>query len=187
MSPEPRPGDPDPIRRIRERAVYGNSFITVYDDPVTFGDGGEGSYVRIVESRGRSGVAMLPLAAGRVGLVRTYRYPIGAWEWGIPRGFAHGQDARESARAELAEEIGGAPAELAELGTMTPNSGLLASVVHMFVARYPAPVSAGTDQSEVAEVRWLTIPALLSDIAAGRITDGFTLAAVCSATCRGML
>jgi 8-oxo-dGTP pyrophosphatase MutT (NUDIX family) len=180
-------GEGIPITRVAENAVYQNRFITVYDDPVDFADGTRGTYLRIVESDGCPGVAMLPVASGQVGLVRTYRYALGAWQWGIPRGFAHGSDPEESARTELAEEIGAAPLELIQLGQMSPNSGLLASVVHLFMARYSAPIDNPRDRFEVSAVRWLPFAALQSEIGSGRISDGFTLAAVCFATCRGLL
>jgi 8-oxo-dGTP pyrophosphatase MutT (NUDIX family) len=177
-----------PIKRIVEHVVYRNRFITVYDDPVIFNNGAQGTYVKIVESDGLPGVAALPLAGDQVGLVRTYRYALGAWEWGIPRGFAHGGDPKESAKIELVEEIGIEPQELIPLGQISPNSSLLASVVSLFIARYSSPVITSLiDTFEIADVRWLPTVELLSEIAAGTITDGFTLAAVCSASCRSLI
>jgi 8-oxo-dGTP pyrophosphatase MutT (NUDIX family) len=187
MTPDVPAAKAIPVSRIAENVVYRNRFVTVYDDPVAFIDGSRGSYLRIVESNGSPGVAMLAVAAGQVALVHTYRYAIGAWEWGIPRGFAHGEDSEESARAELVEELGEEPVHIAEIGRIAPNSGLLASVVHLFLARYTEPVSEPTDRDEVTEVRWLPTLELFREIAAGRITDGFTLSAVGCATCRGLL
>jgi 8-oxo-dGTP pyrophosphatase MutT (NUDIX family) len=175
-----------PIARIAENLVYRNEFVTVYDDPVTFADGGRGSYLRIVESDGCPGVAVLAVAGDKAALVRTYRYPVGTWEWGIPRGFAHGDDPEASARAELAEELGREPEHLARLARMTPNSGLLAGVVQLFIARYPEPVAEPLDRREIAEVRWVPLRTLRAVIAAGEITDGFTLAAVGCAACSGL-
>lgn len=180
-------GSDQPIKRIAENVAYRNRFITVYDDQVAFADGSTGSYLRIVESGGRPGVAMLALASGHVALVRTYRYSIGGWEWGIPRGLAHGDDPEASARAELAEELGQEPDELIEITRMTPNSGLLASVVHLFLAHYRTQVSEPTDRDEVAEVRWIPAAALMSEVASGRIVDGFTLAAVGCGLSQGIL
>jgi 8-oxo-dGTP pyrophosphatase MutT (NUDIX family) len=175
------------IIRVRENLVYADRFIAVYDDDVRFADGRPGTYIRIAAAGGHPGAAMLPLAGGCAGLVRVYRYPVAAWEWGIPRGHAHGGDPAVTARAELAEELGAAPAMLTSLGRVHPDSGCLAGVVYLFAARYGRPVSAPRDTGEVAAVRWVPVPELMSEIAGGGITDGFTLAAVCAAMCRGLL
>jgi 8-oxo-dGTP pyrophosphatase MutT (NUDIX family) len=176
-----------PVERLAERVVYTNRFVTVYDDDVRFADGRAGTYIRVVQSGGLPGVVMLPLADGRIGLVRVYRYPVGAWEWGLPRGLAHGGDPEATARTELAEELGAPPRQLTSLGRVHPDSGTLASVVHMFAAGYAVQASAPQDTGEVAAVRWVPVPELLAAIAAGDITDGFTLAAVCAAMCRKLL
>lgn len=167
-----------PVRGRRERSVYRNPYVEVFDDAVKLADGTDGQQLRIVQSGGRPAVAMLAVAQGSVALVRTYRYAVGDWEWGIPRGFAHGDDPMQTAREELREELGGPPAELVPLAVMTPDSGLLSSVVHLFLARYSAPVSEPIDVAEVHEVRWVPVGALLEDVAAGHVRDGFTLAAL---------
>jgi 8-oxo-dGTP pyrophosphatase MutT (NUDIX family) len=187
LSSDKQTGGESPIKRLGENTVYQNRFITVYDDPVEFADGTLGTFLRIVESGGRPGVAMLPIASGHIGLVRTYRYALGAWQWGIPRGFAHGSEPEVSAREELVEEIGAVPLELIQLGEISPNSGLLTSVVHLFMARYSHPVDQPQDRSEVAEVRWVPVAELRTEIGSGQISDGFTLAAMCCANCRNLL
>lgn len=117
------------IRRLRARLVHENRFASVYDDDVAFPDGRVGRYMRIVEGGGRPGVAALAACHDRIALVRVFRYPLGEWEWAIPRGFGHGDDPMASARAKLVEELGVEPAALLDLGALTPNSGLLAGWV----------------------------------------------------------
>jgi ADP-ribose pyrophosphatase len=176
-----------PIERLAERAAYSNPFVTVYDDDVRFADGHTGTYLRIVQSGGLPGVVAFPMAAGLAGLVRVYRYTAGGWEWEFPRGMAHGGDPAASASEELLEEIGARPRRLEELGVMRPDSGIMAGVIHMFAAEYAEPVSAPLDTGEVSAVAWIPVGDLMARIAAGDITDGFTLAAVCAAMCRGLL
>lgn len=176
-----------PITTLRERRVYENRFVAVNDDDVEFPGGARGRYLRITETRGRPGVAVLARCANRYALVLTYRYPTSAWEWAIPRGFAHGEDPVSTARGELAEELGAAPDVLTSLGTMTPNSGLLAATVHLFEATYGAEVRTPADTGEVAAVRWVDLDTLRAEILDGRIVDGFTLAALAAAAVRGLL
>jgi 8-oxo-dGTP pyrophosphatase MutT (NUDIX family) len=182
------PGDTSPIiRRLSEKIAYSNRFATIYDDPVVFPDGSEGSYLRIVETGGKPGVAMLPVCGGQVALVLTYRYALGSWEWAMPRGFAHGDDPSSSARAELVEELGREPDDLIPIGTVTPNSGLLAGRVNLFLARYATTVAEPTDRNEIADVKWISTKELQDEIASGQIADAFTLSAVTCAQARGLV
>jgi 8-oxo-dGTP pyrophosphatase MutT (NUDIX family) len=182
------PGKKAPIiRRLSQKVAYSNRFATIYDDPVVFPDDSQGSYLRIVEAGGKPGVAMLPICRNQVALVLTYRYPLGSWEWAIPRGFAHGDDASSSARAELVEELGREPEDLISIGTVTPNSGLLASRVELFLARYATLVTEPTDRNEIADVKWVTTKELHDKITSGQITDAFTLSSVTCAQARQLI
>ena len=119
--------------------------------------------------------------------MRVYRYPTGEWEWAIPRGFAHGDDPMQTARAELVEELGAEPVELIDLGSVTPNSGLLAGWVQLVLARFDTEVADPLDTGEIAAVRWVDPATLRSEIAGGDIRDGFTLAALAAAAVRGLI
>jgi 8-oxo-dGTP pyrophosphatase MutT (NUDIX family) len=173
-----------PIVRLAERAVYENRFATVYDDDVQFSDGHTGRYLRIVQSGGKPGVVMLPIAGNHIGIVRVYRYPTGTWEWGLPRGLAHGGDPEHTAREELLEELGARPPELISLGRMTPDSGILAAAVHLFAAIYDHMPAAARDTTEVAAIRWVPLSELQAAVRSGEITDGFTFAALGAAACQ---
>jgi 8-oxo-dGTP pyrophosphatase MutT (NUDIX family) len=174
-------------QRTAENKVYENDFIAVFDDDVLFAGASPGRYLRIVERDGKPGAAILARCGGRFALVLNDRYPTGDWEWGIPRGFAHSGDPEQTARNELAEELGGLPCELTQLGVVTPNSGLLASRVHIFLADFDDEVAAPVDPNEIAMVRWIGLPQLYEEIAAGTIVDGFTLSALALATVHGRL
>lgn len=168
-----------PVTRVAERLVYRNRFVAVYDDEVLFMNGRPGRYYRVVSGEGKPGVVIMPLAGELTALVRTWRYAVRDWEWGFPRGYAHGDDPEQSARIELAEEIGADPLELTLLGRTWPDSAHLEVSVYVFAARMdPGAVnSAPADAEEVAEIRWLPVRDLPALIAAGEIRDGFTLAA----------
>lgn len=187
MTDSDRPQSDAPIRTARERKVFGNRFVTVFDDDVLLPGDRPGRYLRIVQSGGRPGVAMLACAQGHYALVQAYRYPISSWEWGIPRGFAHGDDPLQSALNELREELGGPPAEITFLGSVTPNSGLLADRVHIFFARYDTQIAEPLDVEEIMKIRWVDLKTLLADISAGKIVDAFTMAAITLAAAKGAL
>jgi 8-oxo-dGTP pyrophosphatase MutT (NUDIX family) len=176
-----------PIRRTRERLVHENAYVRVYDDDVAFGDGAPGRYVRIEPSGNGPGAVLLALHEGRIALVRTYRYPVGAWQWGLPRGFAQATDPLVTARGELEEETGVTDADLRVVGAVTPDSGVQAHRVAIVLAEVHALPDGGPPDDEVAEVRWLTLDELEQEIADGGIEDGFTLAALTLARVRGLL
>lgn len=99
----------------------------------------------------------------------------------------HGPDPVLSAAAELGEELGAQPDALVPLGIITPDSGLLAAEVHVFLGRYRSPVSAPSDVIEVHGVRWIPLPDLVRQIAVGQVRDAFTLSAVALALAQGQL
>ncbi|MEU7908532.1 NUDIX hydrolase [Actinoplanes sp. NPDC049118] len=175
------------IRQVAERKVFENDYISVFNDDVLIVGEFPAQHLKIVERDGKPGAAVLARCRDRYALVLNDRYPTGAWEWGIPRGFAHSGDPEHTARSELAEELGGLPSRLVPLGIVTPNSGLLASRVHVFLAEFDEQVSAPADPTEIALVRWIGLPELYDEIADGRITDGFTLSALTLATVRRLL
>jgi ADP-ribose pyrophosphatase len=177
----------DPIRTDQTRVAYRNRFVTVYDDAVTFSDNEPGTHLRVVEGDGDPGVVALAMCAGRIALVRVYRYPLRQWEWGLVRGGGHGPDARVSVVAELREELGREPDAVEPLGAVHPNSGLLASTVQLFLAHYTTEAHLPLDRREVAEVRWERPERVRAEILDGEILDGFTLAAFGTAVLRGVV
>jgi 8-oxo-dGTP pyrophosphatase MutT (NUDIX family) len=176
-----------PIRRLREVLVHANRFVRVYDDEVEFPSGSRGSYVRLVPAVAGPGVALLAVCDGLIALVRTYRYPIGDWQWGLPRGLAHDTDPLVTAAAELREELGAEAAGLRVIGSFTPDSGLEDIHVHVVVATVEDRTGRPQDVDEVAAVRWVTVDQLWEMAANGRLDDGMTLAALAIAQAKGAL
>jgi ADP-ribose pyrophosphatase len=167
------------IRRVQAREVYANDYIVVHDDDVEFADGRAGRYLRIESAGGNEGVVIVATFADRIALVRVFRYPIGRWQWGLPRGFGAAQDPLVAARAELREELGIAdPVSLTVLGSFTPDSGIRASSVYVVHADVDRPSEQPEDTEEVAEVTWATADVLDDLIRSGKLDDGMTLAAL---------
>lgn len=178
------------VEQIEEIAVYreaDNPWVQLYFDRVRFPDGTIGRYNKIVERGGKRGVAILPLAPDRVGLIRLYRYPLGTHVWEMPRGFGEEDTIESDAVRELKEETGLTPARLLPLGFLNPNSGLLASTVALFAAvceDHTAPTSRL--DSEVTSFHWKTRNAVLEMIVRDEIRDAFALAMILRAQCAGI-
>lgn len=167
------------IRTDQKNLVYANRFVHVFDDDVTFPSGAVGRYVRIGSAAptGR-GVVVLALRDGRVGLVRTYRYALGRYQWALPRGFSQG-DELTTVRAELLEETGATSTTVRRLGVVTPDSGLLYDEVAVYLAHVPDVETCTQDTDEVSGLEWVDVSDLRDRILSGDIDDGFTLAAWC--------
>lgn len=175
------------IRRIRERSVYRNPHVEVFDDEVEFGGLVRGSYVRIRPGGLGAGVVVIAKGSLGIAMVLTYRYPIADWEWALPRGFGQDESPLRTAEAELQEELGLSALSYTQLGSLTPDSGLMESEVAVVLAQVAAAELAPSDKREVRATRWVTLENLKQEIARGDIRDGFTMAALCLAQAQGAL
>lgn len=167
-----------PVRLVRERLVHENPYVRLYDDDVVLPGGRAGRFVRLTPTAPGPGVVLVVLRAGRLAVVRTYRYPLGSWQWAFPRGFGQSEDVLHTASAELLEETGVRDAELTLLGHLTPDSGVQSSRVAIVLAETSAEPGPPTDVEEVEAVRWLLPSELEAEVASGDVEDGFTLAAL---------
>lgn len=176
---------PPRFRRVRERLVWSNDLVRVHDDDVAVGPSGRpGRHVRVEHAAAGDGVVLVARRGGLVALVRTFSYPLGAWLWGLPRGGSHGPDARESAAAELLEEVGVVATRLEVLGLVLPDPGLLGDRVVVVVADVEGP--GAPQDPEVAALRWVAVEELRAAVASGEVADGLSLAALALAAARGL-
>jgi ADP-ribose pyrophosphatase len=179
------------IRTIREQLAYSdpdNPWLRLYFDHVEFPDGTRGRHNRIVEGTGDSGVAILPISSRGVGLVLQYRYVISDHVWEIPRGYGDSADPAREARRELLEETGLQPLELIDLGSIHPNSGVLATRVELFAAKCgPTRAKPTADGHEQLEFKWFSIEAVMTAAETDKISDAMTLSALLRARLRRLI
>lgn len=128
-----------------------------------------------------TGVAVLPIVDGKLGLLHIYRHAIQRHLWEIPRGFVDpGEPDRSSALRELEEETGlsCADADLESLGIIAPEPGILAARVHLFTARRCRPVRPFSgEEFGHKEFRWFESAQVSALHDAGEIQDTCTLIA----------
>ena len=128
-----------------------------------------------------TGVAVLPVVDGKLGLLHIYRHAIQRYLWEIPRGFVDpGESDRSSALRELEEETGllCADADLESLGVFAPEPGILAARVHLFVAHRCRAVRPFSGEEFGHKEFFLFEPAQVSVLHdAGEIQDSSTLIA----------
>lgn len=163
-------------------------WVYVFVDDATDGHSG---FIRIREGDGSPGAVVLAVRGAEVALVEVFRRPLGQVLLELPRGFANtGETIRRTAARELAEETGLTvdPDALVDLGLVAPNSGVLESVVGLFLAIIPEREGAlAPADAEVGSAQWVPVDDVLAMAEDGRIIDGFTLAALLRAYLRGLL
>lgn len=130
------------VLRLARKLSCRNARFDVYLDDIRLASGETIHDYLVVEPRVRTatsvtGVAVLPVVDGRIGLLKIYRHPVQAFSWEIPRGFVDpGESDIASAVRELEEETGlqCVRDDVVSYGLITPEPGILAASVHLFAA-----------------------------------------------------
>ncbi len=125
-------------------------------------------------------IAVVPVDQdGNVLLVQQFRYPVGCSLLEVPAGgIDAGEDAIDSVKRELQEEIGYVPATIEKLGGFYSAPGYSTEYLYTYLATDLSPsrlVAEDTDEIEVLRVPLPDIPAL---IYSGQICDSKSVAAL---------
>lgn len=171
-----------PITLLARREIAQNTVYRVCFDHIRSSNGEEvGSFLAVVpKALGADqlgGVCVLPLAAGKVGLLKVWRHPLGRSGYEIPRGFIdQGESALAAAQRELVKETGIVidAAHLEPLGYFTPEAALLQARVALFVAHLPGAFGAAGPEMGHTRFDWLPEAEIQAMLARGDIEDPAT-------------
>ena len=171
----------DGFRRTSEREVHRGHIWRVVVGTFEGPDGG--TFERdIVRSPGAVGVVPVlfdPEGTPSVVLVRQYRPTLDAALTEIPAGMrdVDGEPPEETARRELAEEVGLAAGHLELLSVFTNSAGMTDATTHVFLATglTPVPSAAHGPEEESMEVLQMSLADAVAEVAAGTITDAKTI------------
>jgi len=167
----------DPEANPHAGVVYADPWIMLVVDAVRLPDGRPGSYTRLQYATGtREGVAVLPVTATGVVLLKHWRHATQRWHLEIPRGFGEPDvSPADQAAAELLEETG-LVADIEPLGMLHPDSGTLSFEValHLALVRRGQTPAAHEGLASIVE---MTFAEFERAIASGDISDSFTIAA----------
>lgn len=176
-----------PIEVMGRRLACENTKFFVYFDHVVDKAGSDVLDYLVVAPKNAdenlvTGVAILPVFDGQIGLIRIYRPAIRDYSWEIPHGFIdEGETDQSSALRELLEETGLAvdAGRFSSLGYITPDAGVLAARVHVFLAE--ACYALGKIQPELGlrDFRFFSFMEFEGMIERSELQDTFTLAAWC--------
>lgn len=158
--------------------LYESPYNMLVVDLVYETEGKYFAYERLIPSVATGAVVMMPFYGDKVILLRQYRHIIRDYQYSFPRGFGEkGLTVEENLRKELMEEIGATVTETKFLGTITPDSGVQANQVSIY-ACYIDRYDASLHSEGICDIIEVELEELKKMARGGKITDGFTLAAL---------
>ena len=172
------PAASNPWTCVEQTQVFDAGVFRVRRDRVLRPDGSPGVYT-FAEVESDFAVIVALDQAGRVALVRQWRYPWAESSWELPAGHLEaGESGLEAARRELQEEAGLMAASWQPLALLRNRASLAASS-HIYLAR---DLSAGPSGREASEgdmlLRRLPLAAALTAAANGDIVHAVTISAL---------
>ena len=158
---------------LEQHEVFRGRFFTVITGTVRIASG-ETARRDVAEHVG--GVAVVPILAGKVLLVRQYRIATGQEMLELPAGLLHPGEAPEQAAArELAEELGYRANRLVPLASYYTSPGYTNERTHIFLGLDLTPTDGTADWDEHLHPEERPLEGLQQALLGGAFSDGKTL------------
>ncbi|HEX5039004.1 MAG TPA: NUDIX hydrolase [Candidatus Limnocylindria bacterium] len=163
-------------RTLSTRRPWTGRRVAVRVDDVERSDGHRTTR-EIIEHPGA--VAILAWDGERLAMVSQWRHATGQVLLEIPAGTLEPDEPMaETARRELAEEVGVAAATWTDGPRFFTAPGFCTELMHIYLATDLSDDRAAADEDEALEPSWMTLADVLAAIDDGRIVDAKTMAAV---------
>jgi 8-oxo-dGDP phosphatase len=162
--------------------IYTGKVLAVRRDHVRMPGGGT-AVREIMEHAGAVAIAALD-ADDRLMMIYQYRHALGRRLWEMPAGLLDvaGEDALETARRELAEEVGLAADEWAVLLDVAPSPGFSDESVRVYLATglhdVGRPDLGADDEEADLETHWVPLADAVAMVFDGSIVNSSCVAAV---------
>jgi ADP-ribose pyrophosphatase len=162
---------------VQSHAVYADHWIDVRKDDVVRPDGQPGTYSVV---KVRQGVTVVALDdADLLHLTEEFHYAVGRLTLeGVSGGMESGEDALQTARRELAEELGIEAEEWIDLGMIDPITSSVDSPTRMFLARSLRHGPSAPEGTELIRCVKVPLKEALAMVFDGRITHAATCVAI---------
>lgn len=175
--------NPEIIREYVEKTgrvigvMYRSPYSILVTDLICSTEGGYYVYERILPAVKKGAVVSVPVYKGRFVLLRQFRHALRDYQYSFPRGFGElGLSSEENAAKELKEEVGANVLDTQYLGTVVADSGLCGNQVQVFECQIDR-IELKYGYEGIEQMIQLDEDEMKQWIKAGKITDGFTLAA----------
>lgn len=165
-------------KKLDSKIVYDNPWITVREDRVQNPGGGENQYGH-VQFKNKA-IAIVPLDKDRnTWLVGQDRYTLGAYSWEVPMGGATGDETPlAAAKRELKEETGLTAATWTEIMHLYLSNSITDEEGFVFIAEDLSEGEPEFDETEVLDIRKLSLNDAVEMVNHGEITDAVSVAAL---------
>jgi len=134
--------------------MFRNKYWVWLNDAVQFPNQKYGVYGRMLSARNPNGdncgvAVMAILPNGKIALNRNFRHATRTWEYELPRGGVEPNETIEQAAArEVKEETGMVIKDLQMLGKMATDSGVVNSIVPIFLAKVGGQQQSSPEDGE---------------------------------------
>jgi ADP-ribose pyrophosphatase len=164
-------------KQLESSEIFDGRMLHLYVDTVSLPNGQQSTRELI---RHPGAVVIVPVdEAGRVSLVRQFRYPAGKVLLELPAGkLEPGEDPLEAAQRELAEEVGARAERWTPLGSALPVAAYCSEVHHFFLARELSFGPTHFDEDEFLDPTSLPFDELFDMAADGLLEDEKTTVAL---------
>ncbi len=164
-------------KTLSSEKIFDGRILHIRRDTVRLPDGSD-AIREVVDHPG--GVCVLALDdENRALLVSQFRYPYKEVVREVPAGkLEYGEDPREAAIRELAEETGAAAGEFRSLGELYPSPGYCGEIIRMYLARDLTFGETHLDKDEFLNLERIPFGQLVEQVVSGEIKDAKTIAVV---------
>jgi ADP-ribose pyrophosphatase len=163
-------------RTLSSTYPWTGRYIRVRVDEIERSDGHRTTR-EIIEHPGA--VAMLAWDGERLAMVRQWRHATGRVLLEIPAGTLEpGETPAETARRELAEEVGLAADSWVVGPRFYTAPGFCTELMHLYLATDLTDAVATADADELLERSWLTLPEAIAAVDDGRIIDAKSIVGI---------
>jgi 8-oxo-dGTP pyrophosphatase MutT (NUDIX family) len=154
----------------KQTLQYQGRVISVTTDEVRLPNGHEALLEVVHHPGGAAAVALDD--AGRVCLLRQYRYVADGWLWELPAGkLEPNEPPLLTAQRELIEEAGISAREWRSLGVCLSSPGVFSERLHLYIATGLTAATAAHERAEVIEVHWVPFEQACTWALDGTIAD----------------
>lgn len=168
----------NPWRKISERKVYENNWISVHEHQVVNPNGNSGIYGKV--SFKNKAVGIIPIdESGNTWIVGQYRYTLNEYSWEIPMGGGPlSEDILTSAKRELLEETGLTAEKWTRILRIHTSNSVTDEEGFIFLAEELNQSDPEFDDTEQLNIKKIPFRELHEMVLDNRITDAMSIAGV---------
>jgi 8-oxo-dGTP pyrophosphatase MutT (NUDIX family) len=168
----------NPWQKVSSREVYDNPWINVRHEEVIKPNGETGVYG--VAHFKYLAAAVVPMDyEGNIWLVGQFRYTLDEYSWEIPMGGGNlNADSLDTAKRELKEETGLIASKWTKLGKLHTSNSVTDEVGYMFLAEDLTIGQSEPDETEILQIKRVTLIEAVRMVMDSEITDALSIAAI---------